>query len=135
LTRVSGPYVFSTNGKTPVSGFSRAKERLDASMLAALKEAAAERCDDPAETTLDPWILHDLRRTATTGMAALRVLPHDVDRILNHTSGTIRGVARVYNRFEYADERRTALEAWGRAIESIVSGPAAPNVLELKARA
>jgi hypothetical protein len=43
-------------------------------MLAALKEAAAERGDDPAETTLDPWILHDLRRTATTGMAALRVL-------------------------------------------------------------
>jgi integrase len=132
LPRVSGPYVFSTNGKTPVSGFSRAKERLDASMLAALKEAAAER---GAETTLDPWILHDLRRTATTKMAALRVLPHVVDRILNHTSGTIRGVARVYNRFEYADERRTALEAWGRAIDAIVSGPAAPNVLELKARA
>jgi integrase len=77
LPRVVGPYVFSTNGKTPVSGFSRAKERLDASMLNALREASAE-------TALDPWILHDLRRTATTGMAGLRVLPHVVDRILNH---------------------------------------------------
>ena len=135
LPRITGPYVFSTNGKTPVSGFSRAKERLDASMLAVLKEAAAERGGNPAETALDPWILHDLRRTATTGMAALRVLPHVVDRILNHTSATIRGVARVYNRFEYADERRTALEAWGRAIDAIVSGRAVSNVVELKARA
>ena len=127
--RVAGPYVFSTNGKTPVSGFSRAKERLDASMLATLKEAAAE-------ATLDPWILHDLRRTATTGMAGLRIPPHVVDRILNHTSGTIRGVARVYNRFEYAEDRKAALEAWGRAVSAIVDHSAPSNVVNLvKARA
>ena len=135
LPRVVGPCVFSTNGKTPVSGFSRAKERLDASMLADLQGAAAERGDDPVETVLDPWILHDLRRTATTGMAGLRIPPHVVDRILNHTSGTIRGVARVYNRFEYVDERRTALEAWGRAVSAMIDGSKASNVVELKARA
>ena len=135
LPRVAGPYVFSTNGKTSVSGFSRAKERLDALMLAALKAAAAERGEDPEETALEPWILHDLRRTATTGMAGLRVLPHVVDRILNHTSGTIRGVARVYNRFEYQDERKAALEAWGRAVESTVGVASKSNVVELKARA
>jgi integrase len=116
LPRIAGPYVFSTNGKTPVSGFSRAKERLDTSMLDALREASAE-------AALEPWILHDLRRTATTGMAGLRILPHVVDRILNHTSGTIRGVARVYNRFEYGEERRAALEAWGRRVDTIVTGP------------
>jgi integrase len=126
LPRVAGPYVFSTNGKTPVSGFSRAKERLDTSMLDVLKEASAE-------AALDPWILHDLRRTATTGMAALRVLPHVVDRILNHTSGTIRGVARVYNRFEYGEERKAALEAWGRRVDTIVTGAPAANVVELAA--
>ena len=136
LPRVAGAYVFSTNGKTAVSGFSRAKERLDASILAALKAAAAKRGDDPAEVALDPWILHDLRRTATTGMAGLRIPPHVVDRILNHTSGTIRGVARVYNRFEYGDERRSALEAWGRAVSAIVAGATPSNIVDLaKARA
>lgn len=100
-------------------------------MLAALKEAATERGDDPAETTLDPWILHDLRRTATTGMAGLRIPPHVVDRILNHTSGTIRGVARVYNRFEYAEERKVALEAWGRTVGTIISRSTPSNVVEL----
>jgi integrase len=131
LPCVAGPYVFSTNGTTPVSGFSRAKERLDASMRRALREAASERGDDPAGVALDPWILHDLRRTATTGMASLRIPPHVVDRILNHTSGTIRGVARVYNRFEYQEERKAALEAWGRAVETIVGDSAKSNVVEI----
>jgi hypothetical protein len=66
-------------------------------------------------------------------MAGLRVLPHVVDRILNHTSGTIRGVARVYNRFEYAEERKAALEAWGRRVDTIVTGAPAANVVELAA--
>ena len=124
LPRVVGPYVFSTNGKTPVSGFSRAKERLDALMVKSLGHE------------VEPWILHDLRRSAATGMAGLRVLPHVVDRILNHTSGTIRGVARVYNRFEYLDERKAASEAWGRAVSAIIEGPKPSNIVDLaKARA
>lgn len=125
LPEIVGKFVFSTNGETPVSGFSRAKERLDALMAkAASKEAGEER-------KIEPWILHDLRRTATTGMARLRIAPHVVDRILNHTSGTIRGVARVYNRFDYADERRTALEAWGRYVEGLLVGDAKNNVVEI----
>ena len=75
-----------------------------------------------------------MRRTATTGMAALKIPPHVVDRILNHTSGTIRGVAAVYNRFEYAEQRRDALAAWGRAVEAIVSGRPAGNVVSLSDR-
>jgi integrase len=81
---------------------------------------------------VEPWILHDLRRTAATGMAGLKIAPHVVDRVLNHTSGTIRGVARVYNRFEYRDERKAALEAWGRKIDSITSGHAPGNVVSLR---
>jgi hypothetical protein len=65
-------------------------------------------------------------------MAGLRILPHVVDRILNHTSGTIRGVARVYNRFEYIDERKAALEAWGRKVDAIVSGDTGSNVVSLR---
>jgi integrase len=122
LPRVAGGLIFSTNGRTAVSGFSRAKERLDALMASA------------AGRELEPWILHDLRRTATTGMARLKFPPHVVDRVLNHTSGTIRGVARVYNRFDYLDERRAALEAWGRAVEAVVTGAEASNVVEFAAR-
>jgi integrase len=130
LPRVGDGYLFTTNGRRPVSGFSRAKERLDDLILEALRNEAANRgadltkVDEPA-----PWILHDLRRTAATGMAGLRILPHVVDRILNHTAGTIRGVARVYNRFEYADERRAALDAWGRKVETIVTGGDALNIV------
>jgi hypothetical protein len=56
-------------------------------------------CTLPRE--IPHWTLHDLLRTAATGMARLKIPPHVVDKVLNHTSGTIRGVAKVYNRFEY----------------------------------
>jgi len=81
------------------------------------------------------WILHDLRRTAATGMAKLNVAPYVVDKILNHVSGTIRGVAAVYNRFGYEPQRAAALEAWGSYIEGIVR-PIAPtgNVVRLPTR-
>jgi integrase len=110
LPRVAGPYMFSTNGKTAVSGFSRAKNRLDAAMA---RHAGGE---------IAPFILHDVRRSAATHMARLGVAPHVVDRILNHTSGTIRGVARVYNRFDYAGDRRAALERWAAHVGGLISG-------------
>ena len=78
-----------------------------------------------AKTRLDShsgvegWTLHDLRRTATTGMAGLGIAPHVVDKILNHKSGAIRGVAAVYNRHGYLEERREALEAWGKRVMSL----------------
>jgi integrase len=121
--------LFSGTGKTPVSGFSNAKERLDELMLRALREQSGD-----AEAELTPWVLHDLRRTATTGMARLGVAPHVADRVLNHQAGTIRGVAAVYNRFEYLDEREAALEAWGRFVESLVR-PVPSNVIQLAATA
>jgi integrase len=122
LPRIAGGLVFTTNGKTPVSGFSRAKERIDGFMAAGVGRE------------IDPWILHDLRRTATTGMAALKIPPHVVDRILNHTSGTIRGVAAVYNRHQYGEERRDALAAWGRSVDAIVTGRPAGNIVSLTDR-
>ena len=119
LPRIAGKFVFSTNGRSAVSGFSRGKQRLDAFM------------SSRAGRSLDPWILHDLRRSAATGMAAMKIPPYVVDRILNHTSGTIRGVAAVYNRHQYGDERRDALAAWGRSVEAIVTGTPTGNVVAL----
>jgi integrase len=107
--------LFSGNGRTPASGFSKPKDRLDAAIMVAAG-----------------WVLHDLRRTAITGMARLGIAPHVADRVLNHQAGTIRGVAAVYNQFAYVDERRAALEAWGRFVESLVR-PVPSNVVPLTA--
>ena len=78
------------------------------------------------------WQVRDVRRTATTLMAELGVAPHVADKVLNHTSGEISGVAAIYNRFEYLDERRAALEALGRKIETLI-GRDTGNVVPLRA--
>jgi integrase len=114
IPRVGDGLVFTSTGTTPVSGFSRIKRRLDAAMLAAKRDELGEKCDG-----IPHWIFHDLRRTAATGMARFGFPPHVVDKVLNHVSGTIRGVAAVYNRFEYLDERRGALDAWGRYVTNL----------------
>jgi integrase len=128
LPRVSDGLVFTTTGEMAVSGFSRAKCRLDAAMFKAKRaELGASKGD-----VISPWTLHDLRRTGATGMARLNIPPHVVDKVLNHASGTIRGVAAVYNRFEYFEERRAALTAWGQYVDNLVS-PVAPSVVGLRA--
>jgi len=112
--------VFTTTGTTPISGFGRAKRRLDAAMLTILRREAKERGEDPdAIKGLRDWRFHDIRRTATTGMAQLGVPPHIADRILNHVQGTIRGVAAVYNRHTYLAERRQALHMWAERLHAL----------------
>lgn len=122
------PAAFSRDGHfepRPLSGFGRAKARLDAAMLAELREA------DP-EATLPDWRLHDLRRTAASGMARLGVAVHVVEKLLNHASGTISGVAAIYNRHSYADEMRGAAQTWANYLDSLTAERAA-NVVELRA--
>ncbi|WP_245269263.1 tyrosine-type recombinase/integrase [Rhodomicrobium udaipurense] len=92
--------VFTTTGATPVSGFSKAKERIDRRM----RELLGDR--------FKPWRTHDLR-TAASGMAALGFQPHIIERVLNHVSGAQGGLVGVYQRHEYRDERRRAIMAWG----------------------
>jgi integrase len=58
------------------------------------------------------WRFHDLRRTAVTWLAGAGFPPHVADRLLNHVSGSIRGVAAIYQRGEFLAERKAALEAW-----------------------
>ena len=72
-----------------------------------------------SELSIDPWCLHDLRRTSATGMAGLTVQPHIIERILNHSTGQLGGVAGIYNRFQYIDEMRSALSRWADHVASL----------------
>jgi integrase len=117
-----GPYVFTGKTGHHVTGFGYGKRLLDAAIIAIA-------CDAKVES----FILHDLRRTAASGMARLNIAPQVVDRILNHSAGTIRGVAAVYNRFEYQDERRAALAAWASYVTSLLT-PVPSNVVPLHER-
>jgi integrase len=95
------------------SGWSKAKAALDA------------RIGDAVE----PWRLHDLRRTAATGMAErLGVLPHIIEAVLNHASGYRSGVAGVYNRATYSAEVRRALDLWAEYVGGVVDGGGAKVV-------
>lgn len=121
--------VFTTDGKVPSSGWSKSKASLDAIMLAKANEEAIEAGSDPMEA-LQPWSLHDLRRTCATGLARLRQPPHVIEAILNHKVGVITGVAAIYNVFEYLDEKLVALSAWENYLLSLVSPSA--NVIPLR---
>lgn len=123
-------YRFSTNGRTAVSGFAKAKERLDGLALGELRRAAVERGDDAETVEFPPWRLHDLRRTLATGMARLGINLPVIEKVLNHTSGSFGGVAGVYQRHSFTDEKRRALEAWGQFVTALVAGTPS-NVVRL----
>jgi hypothetical protein len=88
---------------------------------------------EEGRTVSQPWRLHDLRRSAVTGMVELRVPPHVVELVVNHISGTRAGVAGTYNRSELMEERKEALERWATHVAGIVSGKAA-NVVPMPRR-
>ena len=113
-------YLFTSNGDKPFSGFSKAKKRLDAKMLALARKEAEQSGEDPRKIAFAPWRLHDLRRTTTTGMAKLGIPVHVSEGVLNHKSGTISGVVAIYNRYEYLDEKRAALERWGDHVMKLI---------------
>jgi integrase len=105
LPRVEGQtLLFTTNGTTAVSGFSKVKKRLD------------------TISGVADWRFHDLRRSfATHSTERLGISPVIADKILNHVTGQVRGVAAIYQHGEYLEERRTALQGWGTFIEGLVA--------------
>jgi integrase len=101
-----GRFVLTTTGKTPSNGHSKGKRRLDALL--------------PPE--MPAWRLHDLRRTVASGMARLGIDLPVIEKVLGHRSGSFAGIVGVYQRHDFADETRTALETWGRHVEGLISG-------------
>lgn len=110
-----GPLVFSVHGDKPFQAFSKAKRELD------------------RLSGVEDWRLHDLRRTCVSAMARLGVAPHVADKILNHTGGTISGVAAVYQRHEFLSERRHALDLWGSHVRNLLGEPSGKSRAGLRA--
>ena len=106
--------VFATPIGTKLSAFSVIKADLDAAIAEAEEKAAAAERREPVE--MPGWVLHDFRRAGVTALADAGFPPHVCDRLLNHVSGAIRGVAAVYQRAEFLAERRAALEAWANQV-------------------
>jgi integrase len=126
------PFVFTTTGETSISGFSRAKARLDAIMLAIARKEAEKRGDDADTVNLAPWHLHDLRRTAASGMARFGVPVSVAEKVLNHVSGTFAGIVSVYQRHDFLAEKRHALNLWTDHITSLTKARKR-NVVQFKA--
>jgi integrase len=80
------------------------------------------------------WVLHDLRRTVASGMARLGVRLPVIEKCLNHSSGTFRGIVATYQRHDFAAEKRDALGRWADHIDAIVSGEPAGKVVSLRSR-
>lgn len=70
---------------------------------------------------MPPWVLHDLRRSFVTHLNELKMAsPHVIEAIVNHISGHLAGVAGVYNKAQYLQERREALLAWGLHVGTLL---------------
>ena len=123
-----GGYVFTTTGDSAVQGFHKGKAHIAAAMEVIAKEDAGQAVEIPH------WTFHDLRRIAATGLARLAIPVRVTEAVLNHVSGTGGGIVAVYQRYDYADEKRDALEAWGRYVTTLVEG-GADNVIRLEVKA
>jgi integrase len=117
--------IMTTNGRTPLSGFHKGRNRIADRMI----EVASEEMGSAVE--IPHWTFHDLRRTAATGMARLGIPVRVTEAVLNHVSGSGGGIVAVYQRHDYADEKRNALDAWARFVSELVDG-SAENVVRMQ---
>lgn len=109
-------FVFSTNGKTSSTGYSKAKIQIDE--IAPIAEASrVRRGAAQIDRDEDEWTLHDLRRTFATGAGELRIPEVDIEKCLNHPKGKVAG---TYNRATYSAEMKAAWIKWGKHVASLV---------------
>jgi integrase len=118
LPVIDGGLVFTTNGRTPVSGFSVAKRHLDAAMASIAGHPVRFR-------------LHDLRRTFASNLAALGIALPVIEKCLNHVSGSFGGIVSVYQTHEFTAEKAEALARWAQHLSGLASG-VSDKVLTMK---
>ena len=108
IPRTNNPYLFhgrNLSEPRPFTNWSYPKALLD------------KHCPLPH------WTLHDLRRTFSTGWAALGIRQEVTEKMLNHVSGgSLSQIARIYNRHTYLDEMREAVQRWEAHLQSLRSG-------------
>jgi integrase len=125
-----GEYLFSTtSGESAVWVSDKVKRRLDAAMLEKLREQAEKDGEAPRNVKLPPWVNHDLRRTLRSRLSELRIDSDVAEAILAHAKPGIRG---VYDRYEFLDEKRHALELWATQLRSFVESQLS-NVVSVRA--
>jgi integrase len=107
-------FVLTTTGEKPVRGYSAAKSRLDK-----LTAEVVRKVEGDEAAAIAPWRFHDLRRTVATGFQRLGVRFEVTEAVLNHVSGSRSGVAGVYQRHHWSDEKRAALDAWAAHVSSL----------------
>lgn len=110
---LNSDFVFTTTGTTPISGFGRFKQRLDVFV----------------GLDVENWRFHDLRRTTATNMAIMGVQPHIIEAVLNHKTGIVSGIAAVYNRHAYLDEKREALDRWADHVINVAADGRFPEAV------
>jgi integrase len=108
VPRIGDRFVFTLNGTAPINGFGKDKDRLDALLPG-----------------MPAWVIHDLRRTVASGMARLGINLPVIEKILNHVSGSFAGIVGIYQRHDFADEKRRALDLWANHIAELVAGKSA----------
>ncbi|MCB1972100.1 MAG: hypothetical protein KDG54_16985 [Geminicoccaceae bacterium] len=109
-----GPFIFTTDGRSRFSGFSKAKKALDA------------KCG------VESWRLHDIRRTVATGLQRLGVRLEVIETVLGHVAGSRAGVVGVYQCHRFEDEAREALAVWGAHVEALIEGRDTGKVVPLR---
>ncbi|WP_242361900.1 integrase arm-type DNA-binding domain-containing protein [Anaeromyxobacter sp. SG17] len=105
-----GEYVFTTNGKRPISGWGKAKERVDNLM------------SDELHEPVPPWRIHDLRRTVASGLARLGYRTEVIKRVLGHVAKATDVTSVVYNWHNYDAEAMEAVQKWAAHLARITSG-------------
>ena len=130
--RANGGLVLPGAVATPFTGWAKAKRALDKAIVSARAKTAAVGDERPAP--LVPFSIHDLRRTVATGLQRLGVRLEVTEAVLNHVSGSRGGIAGVYQRHDWAAEKRAALDAWAAHVLTAAQGHTElPNVVKLRA--
>lgn len=122
--------VFTTNGKSPISGFSKAKIKLSGETTKAL---AMLQPDTAQPSVMQPWVYHDLRRSFSTGCQALGFPIDHTEACLNHVSGKRGGLAAIYQLHEYKSEKAEVLNAWGRHVEALLARSSKSKIIPIAA--
>jgi integrase len=125
-------FVFTTTGKTSVSGFSKAKAALDAVLVKGREKEASK--DGKKAPALVQWRLHDFRRTGVSILARLGFDSIVVDTLLAHQPTKLVGVAAVYQRYDFLQERARALDAWAAHVRNCAEAQTAESKIILITR-